>query len=148
MYLKVWFQRSCVPHPQLEWPISWFCSDKDMLYIILTNFSCWFQPCDYQNDPMATIRGQPVLGYRRPSPLTCISSNNKGFEPFVTSRKGEEGSTLCALRQGDLHIWRPLFPWFFADSKLKEISKNLNNNIKTSSKVMLILKISKVWLKN
>ena len=47
-----------------------------------------------------------------------------------------------------LYIWRPLFLWFFADSKLKEISKNLNNNIKTSSKVMLILRIWRMWLKN
>ena len=54
----------------------------------------------------------------------------------------------CIIRQGDLHKWRPLLPWFFADSKLKEISKNLNNNIKTSSKVMLILRIWRVWLKN
>ena len=53
-----------------------------------------------------------------------------------------------ALVQGDLHKWRPLLRWFFVDSKLKEISKNLNTNFKTSSKVMLILRISRMWLKN
>ena len=47
------------------------------------------------------------------------------------------GSRLGMFSQGDLHKWRPLLPWFFADSKLKEISKNLNNNIKTSTKVMV-----------
>ena len=52
------------------------------------------------------------------------------------------------LKQGDLHKWRPLLPWFFADSKLKEISKNLKINIKISSKVILILRIWRVWLKN
>ena len=39
-------------------------------------------------------------------------------------------------------------PVIFADSKLTEISNNLRNNIKTSSKVRLILKVLRVWLKN
>ena len=38
--------------------------------------------------------------------------------------------------------------WFFADWKLTDIAKNLNNIIKTSWKVMTILKIWRVWLKN
>jgi len=54
----------------------------------------------------------------------------------------------CLLIQEVLHIWRPLFWYLFADSKPTEISKNLSKNIKTPSKVMLILKISRVWLKN
>ena len=66
-------------HPQLQWQISWFGSDKDMLYIIFTGFSCWFQTCSSWNDPMGEIRGQPVLGHTRPSPSTCFGSK-EGFE--------------------------------------------------------------------
>ena len=46
------------------------------------------------------------------------------------------------VNQGVLHIWSHPFQWFFADSKLTEISKNHNSIIKTSWKVLLI------WLKN
>ena len=50
-----------------------------MLYIIFTSFSSWFEPCNCWNDPMAEIRGQPVLGHHGPCPPTCFGSN-KGFK--------------------------------------------------------------------
>ena len=46
-----------------------------------------------------------------------------------------------------LYIQRPLLTWFFEDLNLTDI-KNLNNTIKTSLQVMLVLKIWRVWLKN
>ena len=85
-------------HPQLERQISWFGSDKDMLYTIFTGFSCWFQPCNSWNDPMAEIRGQPLLVHRGPSPPACFGSNDRGFEPFITAETGGRAWPKGALR--------------------------------------------------
>ena len=81
--------KKCVRnHPQLEWQIVWFCLKKDMLYIIFTGFSYWFQQCNSWNDPMADFRGQPLLGHLGPSPTACFGSNDRGFEPLVTAETG------------------------------------------------------------
>ena len=75
-------------HPQLERQMSWFGSDKDMLYIIFTGFSCWFQPYNSWNDPMAEIRGQPLLGHCGPSLSACFGSNEGFDSSLVTAETG------------------------------------------------------------
>ena len=54
----------------------------------------------------------------------------------------------CVVDHRVLYTWRRLFLWLFADTELTEVSKNSNYIIKTYSKVMLILKISRMWFKN
>ena len=71
-----------------------FSWDKNISYDIFTDFSCWFQPYKFQNDPMAEIRGQPVLGHPWPNPPTCFGSNDGGFEPFVTAKTGRRAWLL------------------------------------------------------
>ena len=83
--------------------------------------------------------------------VTKYDKSTKGQNEKCKDKTWKARTTRKAIpwtAQGVLHIWRPLFQWFFADSKLTEISKNLTITIKTPSKVMLILKIWKVWLKN
>ena len=55
---------------------------------------------------------------------------------------------LCELTHGLLHFWTWDSLGFFGSCKLLEISKSQWNTIKTSSKVMLILKSWRVWFKN
>ena len=74
----------------------------------------------------------------------CLYIFYKYFISFSRWKLFKDSKTI----QGDLHVWRPLLPWFFADSKRKEISKKLSNNIKASLKVMLILWIWGLLLKN
>ena len=58
--------------------------------------------------------------------------NGLGTNQFYSEIECSHFLWMNSFRQGDLHKWRPLLPWFFEDSKLKEILKNLNNNIKKS----------------
>ena len=71
----------------LAWmAITGICSKKHILYTNFMVFSRWFQLHNFQNDPMADIKGQPVIGHLWPSPPACFG-RREGFESSVVAAK-------------------------------------------------------------